>query len=156
LPRIAGARARVAHRDHATDAVRSHLREAQVRAPDARHRLNMNDQTNPEIPENTEMGTDPDVVKAESAGEQPALESGSVPHVQRVLEAALLSSPEPLTVMQLKRLFAGEVDADNIRKVLDELKGEWADRTVELTSVASGWRFRVRPEYQRFLDRISN
>jgi segregation and condensation protein B len=77
-------------------------------------------------------------------------------HVKRVLEAALLSTPEPLTVQQLKRLFAGQVDADNIRKVLDELKAEWSERSIELTSVASGWRFRVKPEYQEFLDRISN
>src|SRR6478752_6830023 len=76
--------------------------------------------------------------------------------VKRVLEAALLSSTEPLTVQQLKRLFSGEIDADNIRKVLDELRVEWAERPVELTSVASGWRFRVKPDYQRFLDRISS
>jgi segregation and condensation protein B len=75
--------------------------------------------------------------------------------VKRVLEAALLSASEPLSVIQLKRLFAGEVDADNIRKVLDELKDEWADRSIELTAVASGWRFRVKPDYQKFLDRIS-
>ena len=75
--------------------------------------------------------------------------------MKRVLEAALLSATEPLTVLQLKRLFAGEVDADNIRKVLDELKGEWAERSIELTTVASGWRFRVKPDYQKFLDRIS-
>jgi segregation and condensation protein B len=75
---------------------------------------------------------------------------------KRVLEAALLSSAEPLTVQQLKRLFAGEVDADNIRKVLAELQQEWAERSIELTSVASGWRFRVKPAYQKFLDRISN
>ena len=76
-------------------------------------------------------------------------------HVKRVLEAALLSAAEPLTVGQLKRLFAGEVDADNIRKVLDELRGDWAERSIELTTVASGWRFRVKPDYQPFLDRIS-
>jgi segregation and condensation protein B len=76
-------------------------------------------------------------------------------HVKRVLEAALLSSMEPLTVQQLKRLFGGEVDADNIRKVLEELKLEWSDRSIELTPVASGWRFRVKPDYQKFLDRIT-
>ena len=76
-------------------------------------------------------------------------------HVKRVLEAALLSSTEPLTVQQLKRLFGGEVDADNIRKVLDELKGEWQERSIELTPVASGWRFRVKPEYQSHIDRIT-
>ena len=137
----------------------------------------MIEQTNPEmLPEEENQGSDPNVVNGQSqgtdpdvatereSGEQhplesgsvPALESGSVPEVKRILEAALLSSSEPLTVLQLKRLFAGEVDADNIRKVLDELKDEWADRSIELTSVASGWRFRVKPDYQKFLDRISS
>jgi segregation and condensation protein B len=77
-------------------------------------------------------------------------------HVKRVLEAALLAATEPLTVQQLKRLFRGEVDADNLRKVLDELKGEWADRSIELTAVASGWRFRVKPEYQGYIERIAS
>jgi segregation and condensation protein B len=108
----------------------------------------MNDQTNPELPEEEESPP-----AAPETALEPALE---LSEVKRVLEAALLSSTEPLTVQQLKRLFAGEIDADNIRKVLDELKAEWADRPVELTSVASGWRFRVKPGYQRFLDRISN
>src|SRR5471032_2676593 len=104
----------------------------------------MNEQTNPEpLPEE----------------EQPSPEetvSIDLTEVKRVLEAALLAASEPLTVQQLKRLFAGEIDADNIRKVLDELKSEWLERSVELTTVASGWRFRVKPEYQKFLDRISN
>jgi segregation and condensation protein B len=108
----------------------------------------MNEQTNPEP-----------LHDDEPRDEAPA---GAIQHsidleqVKRVLEAALLSSTEPLTVLQLKRLFAGEVDADNIRKVLDELKGEWAERSIELTTVASGWRFRVKPDYQKFLDRISS
>jgi segregation and condensation protein B len=76
--------------------------------------------------------------------------------VKRVLEAALLSAPEPLTVRQLKNLFAGELDVDSLRKILDELKDEWAERPVELTAVASGWRFRVKPEYQKYIDRVSN
>ena len=79
-----------------------------------------------------------------------------IEHVKRVLEAALLAAPEPLTVQQLKRLFAGEVDADNIRKVLDQLKDECGERSIELTAVASGWRFRVKPGYQKFLDRIAS
>jgi segregation and condensation protein B len=98
----------------------------------------------------------------EPAPAEPPQEAAVVPvqidivHVKRVLEAALLSARDPLTVQQLKRLFGGEVDADNIRKVLDELKDEWSERSIELTSVASGWRFRVKPEYQKFLDRITS
>ena len=114
----------------------------------------MNDETN------GKPGSDPNF-DAPKLGADPndAPKSGSDPdleQVKRVLEAALLSTGEPLSVQQLKRLFAGEVDADNIRKVLDELKEEWAGRSIELTSVASGWRFRVKPDYQEFLDRISS
>jgi segregation and condensation protein B len=117
----------------------------------------MNDHMNPELmPEQEEPGTDPEFVKEADQATQHAHELGSVPIVKRVLEAALLSTPEPLTVQQLKRLFAGQVDADNIRKVLDELKEEWSERSIELTSVASGWRFRVKPDYQEYLDRISS
>ena len=107
----------------------------------------MNDHTNLEIPEeeSTQVGI-PDPAP------EPTLE---LSEVKRVLEAALLSSTEPLTVQQLKRLFSGQLDADTIRKVLDELKGEWAERSIELTTVASGWRFRVKPDYQKFLDRIT-
>src|SRR5689334_20045107 len=110
----------------------------------------MNEQTNPEmLPDDDEPMPEPTAV----AEAQPAFD---LQHVKPVLDAALLSSSEPLTVQQLKRLFSGQVDADTIRKVLDELKGEWAERSIELTSVASGWRFRVKPEYQSFLDRISS
>jgi segregation and condensation protein B len=117
----------------------------------------MNEQTNPEIrPEDMEESPaqeTPTSLPAEGQAEGPTLD---LVHVKRVLEAALLSTTEPLTVQQLKRLFGGQVDADNLRKVLDELKGEWAERSIELTAVASGWRFRVKPEYQEFLDRITN
>ena len=123
----------------------------------------MNEQTNPEKmvsdtnfveqPANSEVGAQELVSDTASHPEQPP--TFDITHVKRVLEAALLSSTEPLTIQQMRRLFRGEVAGDNIRKVLDELKGEWNDRSIELTAVASGWRFRVKPEYQEFIDRIS-
>src|SRR5687768_5463913 len=126
----------------------------------------MNEQTNPEMLPDEEqgqateiLGSDTNVAEQPGEGDDHAHElvsDPSITQIKRVLEAALLSASEPLTVLQLKRLFAGQVDADNIRKVLDELKGEWAEHSIELTSVATGWRFRVKPEYQTFLDRISS
>jgi segregation and condensation protein B len=76
-------------------------------------------------------------------------------HVKRVLEAALLSSAEPLPVVDLKKLFEEEIGTDVVRRLLDELRAEWAERGVELVNVASGWRFQVRPQYQKFLDRLN-
>jgi len=75
-------------------------------------------------------------------------------HAKRVIEAALLTASEPLPVAELKKLFDEELGNEAVRKIVAELADEWAGRSVELVSVASGWRFRARPEYQQFLDRL--
>jgi segregation and condensation protein B len=75
--------------------------------------------------------------------------------IKLVVEAALLSSQEPLALSELKKLFDEGVSTDTLRRVLEELRGAWEGRGVELVQVASGWRFRARPEYQAHLDRLS-
>ena len=76
-------------------------------------------------------------------------------HVKRVLEAALLSSTEPLSMADLRKLFDEEIAADVLRRILEELRTDWSEKGVELANVASGWRFQVRREYQKFLDRLN-
>src|SRR5712671_5468353 len=73
---------------------------------------------------------------------------------KRILEAALLASQEPLQVQELKRLFDQELNVETLRKLLDELRGEWTGRSVELVSLASGWRFQTRAEFQPYLERM--
>ena len=75
--------------------------------------------------------------------------------MKTVLETVLLASQEPLPVAELKGLFDEEPSTDTLRRVLDELRRDWQGRGVELVQVASGWRFRARPEYQRYLDRLN-
>jgi len=74
--------------------------------------------------------------------------------VKLVLEAALLAAQEPLPVSELRKMFDEEIDADTIRRLLDELREAWKDRGVELAATASGWRFQTRASYQKFLERI--
>jgi len=76
-------------------------------------------------------------------------------HVKRVLETALLSSAEPLPIADLRKLFEEDIAAEVLRRVLEELRSDWSDKGVELANVASGWRFQVRPDYQKFLDRLN-
>lgn len=76
-------------------------------------------------------------------------------HVKIVLETALLTSQEPLPLSELKKLFDEELSNDALRRALEELKQDWQDRGVELTQVASGWRFRARPELQRQIERMN-
>jgi len=72
-----------------------------------------------------------------------------------VLETALLAAEEPLAIGELRRLFDGEIGADTIRRLLDELREDWSERGIELVNLASGWRFQTRPAFQPYLDRIS-
>ena len=75
--------------------------------------------------------------------------------IKRVLEVALLTSQDPLTLQELKRLFDEELSQDILRRLLEELREEWIGKGVELVNVASGWRFQSRPEMQQFLDRLN-
>ena len=75
--------------------------------------------------------------------------------IKLVLEAALLSSSEPVPVADLRKLFEEEIASEVLRRILEELRADWAERGVVLVNVASGWRFQVRPEYQKFLDRLN-
>ncbi|MDO9158836.1 MAG: SMC-Scp complex subunit ScpB [Burkholderiaceae bacterium] len=71
-----------------------------------------------------------------------------------IVEAALLTSPQPLSTRDLMSLFDGEVGADSIKRWLTDLQRQWLGRSVELVQVASGWRFQTRPDVRVFLDRL--
>ena len=73
---------------------------------------------------------------------------------KRIIEAALLSSPEPVSLGDLKRLFDGEVGPDTLKRLLVDLRSDWNGRAVELVELASGWRFQTKPEMQPFVERL--
>jgi segregation and condensation protein B len=75
---------------------------------------------------------------------------------KQVLEAALLSQTEPISINELKRLFDDELDTDTIRLLLEDLQREWVGHGVELLPLASGWRFQTRPEMREYLDKLKN
>src|SRR3972149_4396390 len=74
---------------------------------------------------------------------------------KHVIEAALLTTTEPLPVSELKKLCDVSLDNRQLETLLEELAQDWQGRGVELTRVASGWRFRAKPEMQRYLDRLN-
>jgi segregation and condensation protein B len=74
---------------------------------------------------------------------------------RRILEAALLTAQEPLAIGELRKLFNNELSAAVISQHLEELREKWHDSGIELTSVASGWRFQTKPDLQPYLERLS-
>jgi segregation and condensation protein B len=73
---------------------------------------------------------------------------------KRILETALICSPQPLSVNELRLLFDDELGAGTIRMLLEQLQQEWTLRGVELVCVATGWRFHSRPDLRPYLDRL--
>ena len=73
---------------------------------------------------------------------------------KQLLEAALLTSSEPLTLQALGRLFDDAFDEETLRVLLDDLRRDWSGRGVELVPLASGWRFQSRPELREALDKL--
>jgi segregation and condensation protein B len=78
----------------------------------------------------------------------------NLPDAKRVLETALICAQAPLPLRDLQLLFDGQLGADVLRGLLQELMDDWAGKGVELVSVASGWRFQSRPSMRVFLDRL--
>ena len=72
-----------------------------------------------------------------------------------ILETALLTAQEPLSVSELCKLFDGELGAETVRRLLEDLRADWQGRGVELAPVASGWRFQARVQFQKYLDRLN-
>jgi segregation and condensation protein B len=88
-------------------------------------------------------------------GDELTLQPIDTAQFKRVLETALLTSSEPLSLAELKKLGDAPLDNRQLEALLEELAQDWQERGVELTRVASGWRFRAKPEMQRYLDRLN-
>ena len=82
-------------------------------------------------------------------------DSLSAEKIKQILEAALLTTQEPLPIAELRKLFNQELSAALLSKLLEEMREQWRHRGVELVSVASGWRFQTTAEMQPYLDRLT-
>ena len=76
--------------------------------------------------------------------------------LKTVLEAGLLAADGPQTLKDLARMFEQELSADMLLRALEELRGDWEGRGIELVQVAEGWRFQTRAGMQPYLARLKN
>lgn len=79
---------------------------------------------------------------------------------KKILETALLCAQEPLSLNDMKSLFAFEggehsaIGAKDINGLLEALQQDWADKGLEIVRLASGWQFQSRPEMKEYLERL--
>ena len=84
-----------------------------------------------------------------------ALDSLSPEKTKQILEAALLTTPDPLSISELRKLFNNELSAAVLANLLPEIRDRWHDSGVELVRVASGWRFQTKADMQPYLERLT-
>lgn len=70
---------------------------------------------------------------------------------ERLVEALVFASSEPVGVAAIARVLPDDVDAD---AVLAALQARYAGRGVELVSVAGGWQFRTAADLVGALTRV--
>lgn len=76
--------------------------------------------------------------------------------ITRIVEAALMASPQPLTLAQLHGLFPEEQPAPpgSVEQALEQLREACAERGVELVEVASGFRYQVQADVHEWVARL--
>ena len=78
------------------------------------------------------------------------------PLITRIIEAALLASHQPLTLVQLKGLFPLDepIPGNAVEIALLELQEACAERGVALVEVASGWRYQIKADVHPWVARL--
>lgn len=77
-------------------------------------------------------------------------------HIKKVIEACLLTSGDVVGENQLLEVFDNQISKDTLQLIIEEITQDHADTGIELISIASGYRFRSKPEYQPYLNKLYN
>lgn len=75
--------------------------------------------------------------------------------VEALLEAALLTSEEALSIKQLGALFESPLPPDALLDQLELLQNRWQNRALVLCQTAEGWRFQVTVDAFAILNRLN-
>lgn len=76
--------------------------------------------------------------------------------IRRIVEAAIMAAPQPLSITQIYALFPDDEPAPvgSVERAISELQQSCDDRGVELIEVASGFRFQVKNEVHNWVARL--
>lgn len=75
-------------------------------------------------------------------------------HASRIVEAALISSSQPLTIKNLQQVLGEGFDGAHVKSLLQGLVHACEGRGIELVQVASGWRYQTCPDLRPYMDRL--
>jgi segregation and condensation protein B len=85
-------------------------------------------------------------------------------HIRQIIESALLAYGQPLSVEKLQTLFVEDLaeeseaasipEKSEIKQALDDIAQSCEGRGFELKKVSSGWRFQVRTDMARWVNKL--
>ena len=72
-----------------------------------------------------------------------------------IIEVALLTAGKPLSIEDLQKLFMEKIERSTIRMLLDEIKIDWQEKSMDLAQVATGYRFEAKVKFSENLTRLN-
>jgi len=75
--------------------------------------------------------------------------------LKETIEVALLTSSRPLSIDDIQKLFKEKVERSTLRMLIDEIKNDWQEKTMDLVQVASGFRFEAKSSFCENLTRLN-
>ena len=82
------------------------------------------------------------------------LAQNSIEHWLPIIEAMIFASPQPMPLAQLEQILQDEgqaLDRALLKEALESLQQASEGRAVALVEVASGYQYRVKPEFASWL-----
>lgn len=71
--------------------------------------------------------------------------------LKAILESILFIAEGPVTLKQFCELFQEKCEKEQVRRLLEELKIDFAERALQLVEVAGGYRLCTRPEHAEWI-----
>ncbi|MBP9742942.1 MAG: SMC-Scp complex subunit ScpB [Burkholderiales bacterium] len=75
-------------------------------------------------------------------------------HEIAVIEACLLTATAPITAEQLIKVFEDNLSQTVIEDLILQLQQKYLTSSIELIKTATGYRFRSKVEYQRYINKL--
>ncbi|MGP0629945.1 SMC-Scp complex subunit ScpB [Nitrospina sp. 32_T5] len=74
--------------------------------------------------------------------------------IKAIIENLLLASDAPLSPETLQQVLADGTTADAVRDILEELRADYEDRSLQIVEVAEGYQIGTRPDYFEWIRRM--
>jgi len=74
--------------------------------------------------------------------------------IKSIIENLLLAADEPISPETLQQVLADGTTTDELRDILEELRGDYESKSLQIVEVAEGYQLGTRPDYFEWIRRF--